>query len=383
MANLEIPVNPDVVKWAIDESGYTRCEIAKRLKIDESIVSSWESGASQPSVGQLTRLASILKRQRLLFFREDVPEGASLSPDLRTMERPDGGRLELSPQERLAIRRAKYLQETLADLVFKDEQPKVEVPRHSSSDHPESAGASIREWVDSDEVSVPIGREFKEWRGLVESRGVFVMSLQLTRQPDQEPFNLRGFSLANDYAPVVAVISADHQPARSFTLFHELAHLSTDNDVSCHVPRPSARGVEMWCDRVASAALIPRQDLSSFVSDEGFSMIDEAVVNGVASRYRTSKRAAAVALEDSFDHARGIYAQVDAATPWRDHPSRSGGGGGATRPQIRVRQLGHRAVATFLQAFADRRISEIEIRRKLGIEGPEIDAAAIQVGVDL
>ncbi len=246
-----------------------------------------------------------------------------------------------------------------------------------------TVGASIREWVESDEVSVPIGREFKEWHRLVESRGVFVMSLQLTRQPDQEPLNLRGFSLANDYAPVVAVISADHQPARSFTLFHELAHLSTDNDVPCHVPMPSTRGVERWCDRVASAASIPRQDLSSFVSDEGFSMIDEAVVNRVASRYRTSKRAAAVALEDLFDHARGIYTQVDAAAPWRDHPSRSEGGGGATRPQIRVRQLGHRAVATFLQAFADRRISEIEIRRKLGIEGPEIDAAAILVDVGL
>ncbi len=388
MAKLEIPVNPDIVKWAIDESGYQPAEIAKTLDVDASKIEAWCTGDEEPSRGQLNSLAKKLKRPRLLFFYENVPEDAALPENLRTMQRPDETPLDLLPEERLAIRRARYLQRSLSELLFQDERAKVDIPRYPSDSDHDVVGKSIRCWIEGESAdNEPVGREFTEWRDMVEDKGIFVMSLPLRKPRDSHPgevrFKLRGFSLPDEYAPVIATISVDYPPARSFTIFHELAHLVTGSLNSCHVPSYRSQGIERWCDQVASSALIPREDLELLFNQKDRVTGDENDVRDVASRYKTSQRAAAVAIESTFPQAAGAYRRTNERLQQRDRPQRSGGGGGATRPQIRVREYGKRAVRTFLQAFSEGRIGELEIRRKLNLDGPDIDAAAVRVGVAL
>ncbi len=385
MANLEIPVNPAVVKWAIDESGYSTAEIAKTLRVDASKVHAWRVGDGQPTKGQLNGLARKLRRSPLVFLLQRVPLDSSLGPEFRSVLRPDGTSLELSPPERLAIRRARYLQQKLSELVFQDERPKVEIPRHELTDEPEAVGKSIRSWVAGDCASEEsIGREFAEWRQMAEAKRIFVMLPQLSRprgsDKSQELFKLRGFSLPDDYAPVVAVISADYPPARSFTLFHELAHLTIREYNSCHVPSFRSKGVEQWCDRVAGSALIPRDDLKDFI-DRRRESDEQERVKRVASHYKTSLRAAAVAIENAFPSARGIYLRTDKRLPLRDRPKDGGGNADNSRPAKRVREYGALAVRTFLQAFADRRIDELDSREYLRLFGPETDRAAALIEV--
>lgn len=78
---------------------------------------------------------------------------------------------------------------------------------------------------------------------------------------------MRGFAVAEDLLPVIAVNAKDHYNARSFSLMHELTHLvlrvsgisdfSEFNDDERRPPEE--RDVEVYCNQVSAAALMPHK----------------------------------------------------------------------------------------------------------------------------
>ncbi len=138
----EAPVTPEVMKWAIDESGMSVRELAERLKVEPSAVSAWANGSSKPSKGQLTKLAEKLKRPRAMFFLPEAPLSSSLPDGLRTAAgvRDDPA---LSFDERLLVRRARRLQGFVTELV----EQEVEIPRASQNESPQSAATRLRSWA--------------------------------------------------------------------------------------------------------------------------------------------------------------------------------------------------------------------------------------------
>ena len=61
-------INPNMVKWARERSGYTVEAIAAFLKKDPSIVNDWELGKRAPTYVQLEKLADKYKRPIAIFF---------------------------------------------------------------------------------------------------------------------------------------------------------------------------------------------------------------------------------------------------------------------------------------------------------------------------
>ena len=53
MPQLRAPVNPEVVKWAAEDSGMTSIELAARLKRPLDEFQGWLTGESQPTQAQL------------------------------------------------------------------------------------------------------------------------------------------------------------------------------------------------------------------------------------------------------------------------------------------------------------------------------------------
>ena len=353
------PVTPEVVAWAIDESGMALDEIARRVKVEPAAVSAWAEGAEKPTRGELTRFAETLKRPRAMFFLPEAPEADSLPDGLR---KPAGERVaeqrELTFDERIHVRRARYLQEFLATLV--EDAPTL--PVADSHDAPEKVAVGIRRWTD---VSVDRRRSwddaaqaFRGWREAIEANGVTVLALPLGRE------GVRGFALPDERAPVIAVNTADIVEARGFTLFHELAHLALGADSAC--AERNGGGLERWCDLVASHVLIPRSELRILATETALNGLD--LVKRAANRFGVSRRAAALALED-IGAVENAYALVEVEWPWIDREKKGGGGGtGRSSPRKRIDEYGEFAVGTVLRALDAGRIDELDASRRLRLD---------------
>ncbi|RKU13363.1 hypothetical protein C6502_03090 [Candidatus Poribacteria bacterium] len=106
-------INPTIMKWARERSGYTLQEVAKSFNRDVATISNWESGAAAPTYVQLETLADKYKRPVAMFFFPEPPQ----EPDfvgqlaLRTSEGE-----QLAPSIRILLRQARARQLSLMEL---------------------------------------------------------------------------------------------------------------------------------------------------------------------------------------------------------------------------------------------------------------------------
>ena len=75
-------INPDLLKWARERSGYTVEAIAAFLKKDASIINNWEMGSSAPTYIQLEKLADKYERPIAIFFLPKPPEEPDIAEHL-------------------------------------------------------------------------------------------------------------------------------------------------------------------------------------------------------------------------------------------------------------------------------------------------------------
>jgi Zn-dependent peptidase ImmA (M78 family)/transcriptional regulator with XRE-family HTH domain len=264
-ARVKSTINPALVTWARETAGFTAAEAAKRLKMDEERLAAWEDPASDqaPSIPQLRKLATLFKRPLAVFYLRETPPRFEVMRDLRRL--PGTGARSYSPAVQLEIRAANERRELALELAadLEQELPKFTLSATDKED-PEKVGERIRtalgvttelqlQWRDND------GRAgFNAWRNRIESLGVLIF--QTTRFPSDEA---SGFAIAADTLPVIAVNRNDVLTRRAFSILHELAHLmirvSGVSDIDTDAARPPEdQRVEVFCNRVAAAALIPR-----------------------------------------------------------------------------------------------------------------------------
>ena len=79
-------INPDILKWARERSGYTVEAIATALKKDVSIVNDWESGERALTYVQLEKLADKYKRPIAIFFFPEPPEEPNIAENIALTE---------------------------------------------------------------------------------------------------------------------------------------------------------------------------------------------------------------------------------------------------------------------------------------------------------
>ena len=113
MAEYVNGINPDIVKWARERSGYTTEAIATVLKKNVSIVNDWESGERALTYIQLETLADKYKRPIAIFFFPEPPEEENIgeNPTLRSF---DNDRLD--PRIHILLRQAYARQISLMEL---------------------------------------------------------------------------------------------------------------------------------------------------------------------------------------------------------------------------------------------------------------------------
>lgn len=300
MASVFANVKPKILIWARESAGYSLSDAASSMGKSEDTLSSWEDGSAVPTIPQLRQLAQIYKRPLSVFYLQEVPTGFQVISDFRRL--PGGQPRLFSPaltQEiRVAHQRRELALELLSDL---DEEPNPFGLSFGLDMDPEMVGKMVREFLGLSMSDMNAyrgdasGREgFNSWRQRIENVGVLVF--QATRVTSEEA---SGFALAYDVLPVVVINRKDAPVRRLFSLAHEFVHLAlrrsgvSDLDVDAtRLPENSL--IEVFCNRVAAAALMPTQIFMSepTVMAHGTAMnwADEEI-DTLAKRYNVSREA--------------------------------------------------------------------------------------------
>jgi Zn-dependent peptidase ImmA (M78 family) len=264
-------VNPGLITWARETAGFlTTADAAAQLKIEEAQLVAWEDPASEdkPSIPQLRKLAALFRRPLAVFFMAEPPTRFAVMRDLRRL--PGTGPRHYSPalelETRMANERRQLALELAADLGrdiprFALTATEKEDPEHVGERIRVALGVTVQLQANSKDTDGRAG--FNAWRSRIEESGVLVF--QATRIETEEA---SGFAIAADTLPVIAVNRKDPPTRRTFSLLHEFAHLmvcvSGVSDLETDAKRPPEdQRIEVFCNQVAAAALIPRNALLS------------------------------------------------------------------------------------------------------------------------
>jgi Zn-dependent peptidase ImmA (M78 family)/transcriptional regulator with XRE-family HTH domain len=296
---VRIPVNPDLLVWARETAGYSVADTATRFKKDEEEIRSWESGETVPTINQLRALAEFYRRPLGVLFRSERPEDRRLPRDFRRM--PGTFRVSRQPEVIAELRSAQERREIALDLYqeLAEEPPPFVLSAHLD-EAPEIVGARIRTALGVTATDQFRWRDFyfafNTWRERIEAQNVLVF--QFSRIASEK---MRGYSLAEGAISVIGVNRGEPPQARCFSLLHEFTHLLLRVSGVCDFAEdeqpPEEQRIEIFCNAVAAAALMPMADFlrETLVSPypQRPREWDESAIVTLARRYKVSRDAMA------------------------------------------------------------------------------------------
>ena len=292
---VEAFVTPELLVWARKTAGYSVETAALKAKVKPDQLDSWEQGNTRPSIPQLRRLAKQYKRPLAVFYLPEPPLTFQALHDYRRL--PKQTPLTESPELRFEIRRA-HERRLIALELYEEvgETPPAFHMHVSLSDDPELVADQIRQLLG---VTYPEQRKWKDgyearnwWRNALETLGVLVFQVS-----DVALTEMRGLSINEKPLPVIAVNNKDHVHGRIFTMLHEFVHLLLNENSLCTLHERYLRThheqqVEIFCNRVAGATLVPQMFLEMETEVSGKKLQAEwpdDIVEDLARRYSVSR----------------------------------------------------------------------------------------------
>lgn len=262
--SLEGLLNPDLLTWAREACALDIEGAAHRIGVKPEKLADWEAGRATPTLRQLREIAKVYRRSISVFFLRERPRRLRFPTDYRRLELSAAN--VMSPTLATAIREAYAKREAALDIFaqLEEEPPKFNLRLAPHTPYTDAAriltdalGLAVKQrahWrTDYDALNA--------WRTAIEAQGVLVMQAS-----DIDTQEMRGVSISLRPLPIIILNSADRPLGRVFTLLHELTHLARSESILCDFrdDQPMARDarqVEIYCNHVAGAVLVPREDL--------------------------------------------------------------------------------------------------------------------------
>ena len=248
-----------VLCWAAERAGLSDAALEKRFPRWQQ----WLSGLAQPTLRQLEQLARLTHTPIGYFFLPEPPHLELPVPDLRTLR--DAPLAEPSSELLDILYLCQQRQDWFREYALLHGFPRLDFTGSVSiADHPETVAAAMRErFRVQDAAQVPTWLDaLRHLVATIEENGVMVMISSIVgsnshRRLEVEEF--RGFSLADDLAPLIFVNGSDSKSAQMFTLIHELAHvwLGKSGVSDSEIGQVPEQQTEKWCNEVAAEFLVP------------------------------------------------------------------------------------------------------------------------------
>lgn len=365
-----ISLNPKVMRWARESRGYSLAEAADRLKFNEDDIEAIEKGLKEPTISDLKKMATGYKRPIATLLLPKPPQ-EFIPKDHRTL--PGTAQLPLSPETRLAVRRARRMQSMAGDIVSTTgHRWNFRAPSIDRKKKPNAVAELFRREVETTTEEQFGWRDsyqaYGKWRRIIEDYGVLTMQ---ERMPIKQS---RGFALSTEgQIPVIVTNASDFVNARIFTLFHELSHVLLNTDSLCGTDEVvlSEDSLERFCNAFAGAFLVPGNDLEALIDKKNLMIIeDDEIVDGnlsyLANKFHVSREVVLNRLK---------YCQMISEDQYRDklpvlHKSfkKQTPGGGGTRAELALREKGTRFVSLVLGAVDNNTLSSAEASDYLSVQ---------------
>jgi Zn-dependent peptidase ImmA (M78 family)/transcriptional regulator with XRE-family HTH domain len=359
------PINGDALCWARELSQLGKDELGSAAGTTASRIEEFETGAATPTFRQLTLMATKLDRP-LGFFFAAVPE----RPDVPTTVDFRGlGEGPLPSKLVREARRAEQHRDALLDLGVGPAQHGAQLGHITINNFPSRATALRREFGLTDEFVPPSAQSnqvFNFWRGLLEAAGYLVF--QTTSIPLGA---FRGFSIDHEVLPAIVVNGSDWPNGKTFTLFHEVAHLANRTSGVCILNEDVTE--EVVANRFAAAFLMPEAEVRRRM---GQAEDAEDAAERLAYAFRVSTLSAAIRLlhlgfieetdlaairqrsDDEWDRIRESQrASEGFVPPWR----------------LRYRDLGSTYIGAIAGALEDGRVDMMDATYLLNARMPTVE----------
>ena len=295
-------VNPEILAWARETAGLTLQDAVAKVGIRDARgvaavdrLAALERGEDAPTRPVLVRMAQHYRRPLLAFYLSAPPPRADRGADFRILTTVRSS--ETDALIDALVRNVRSRQQMVrAALEAEDEAeplpfvgaltrsggaaPATEPPDSVFKRRTRSAlrlqrlaAEHLRQVLGHDLHAVryheqpTVTQAFALLRSRAENAGVFVLLKgDLGSRHTALPVELfRGFAIADDVAPFVAINDNDSTPAWSFTLLHEMVHLLL-GQTGISGAR-SGTEVEEFCNNVAADWMLPARTLDRIEID--------------------------------------------------------------------------------------------------------------------
>ena len=289
---MQAMIQHDILKWAIERAQISIEVLSQKLSVKADKIEKWLNGEAKPTFRQAQNLAEKLRIPFGYLFLSEPPREELPIPDFRTIRNEPT--YHISP----------YLTELIFDLDRK---------QHWYREYMVDNGYEPLPFVGSVSASVPVtilAQEIKEtisWHNAfeksrtkedfiyeisrnVEDIGIMVMRSSYAGSATQHTIRveeLRGLAIADSYAPLIFLNSADSRSAQVFTLAHELVHIWIGESGISDLDFLSRyeEQIEKYCNSVAAEMLVPEEELKK-LWDSHKQIIENC--KNIAARYYVS-----------------------------------------------------------------------------------------------
>jgi len=292
---IEALVDKELLKWARRNASLSTDIVARKIGVNKENLESWEAGETRPTIPQLRKLANAYKRPIAVFYLPEPPKDFAPLRDYRRFA--GTARSVLSPALQLEIRLAYDRRETALELYHDLEYTPIEPPpKVRISDEPEALALKTRALLGiNHDIQVKFydnHKAFNWWQTAVEETGVLVCRVSSVNLSE-----MRGFSIGEIPFPVVVINNNDSPAGRIFTMLHEFIHIMLRHRGLCDL-REGTEGTygkqrtEVFCNRVAGAILLPKDDLlleNAVSRNEPGTEWPDSDIRELANKYKVSR----------------------------------------------------------------------------------------------
>ena len=383
---LQITLQPEVLRWARERAKLHPEELAKKMGVKQpERVLKWEDDGVI-SVAQVDRLAKCTYTALGFLYSKEPPDERLPITDFRTREGTPPPSPDLLETVYLMQRRQAWMRDELID---DGAEPLDFVGAYGLDSHPRNVAIAIREalqlpdgWAETQSTWSEALRLFQN---RLDAAGVLVCFNGVVGNNTRRKLNpneFQGFALADEYAPLVFVNSADFKAVQMFTLAHGLAHLfiAKSGVSTFEVLQPASNETETFCDKAAAEFLVPDEELRAFWSRAG-------TINPYQAAARRFKVSSVVAARRALDLGvidtgayRSFYKQSANESENSNQRSETGGGNFWNTQKWRI---GPRFATAIVRAVREGRMLYREAYNLTGLWGDTFENIPEKMGLPL